>query len=115
MTPFHLAEVKKLIAEANGAEESDLYQAATNLNVTANCRVDATTGQEIDYLPVKGERVHVNMDVITTSNGVEGLFCVGISPIKARAAKAVSLDELFGSESEVMDKAESASIPGALD
>lgn len=99
MTPAHISGwentesgeqvqgVKQLLAAGN-------YDDACNLNLSSGQRPGR------DYIPSKGEVVDIEVERITTSNGVAGLFVTSVVGRKAEQATNVNVDSLFGEDED---------------
>jgi hypothetical protein len=79
MTPYHQSEALKLMKEGD-------FQEAVNQNISINLRAS-------DYRPEKGEIVRVNIEDITTANGVKGLFPTSIAKLQSNTSGKISSKE----------------------
>lgn len=87
MTPYHVTEAKKLMEEGK-------FQEAVNQNISINLRAT-------DWKPEKGEICRVNIEDITTNNGVKGLFPTSVAKLQSNKSGKVSGFDAFLEEAPV--------------
>ena len=86
------------------AEGNDVPGALThfhNGDYDESCSINLSSSQRTgkDFIPNKGDRCYIDVDEVTTNNGVTGLFVVGVVPIEVSKAAKVSMS-MFDMEKE---------------
>lgn len=101
MTPYQVTvakerfkEAQALLAEGKTEEAAEMFQQASNTNLTSSQRI------AIDFVPMKGEIVEVVLDIISTKNQDAALLVIGCQPLRTQSTTKVkfSLDELEDDE-----------------
>lgn len=69
MTPYQMNEAKKALSSGD-------INGALNQGLSLSIR-------DTDYRPAKKERVHIDVDYVTTKSGEQALMVVGLTPIQA--------------------------------
>jgi len=97
MSSYHVEQAVSLIKKGD-------YQGAVNSSLSFSARPS-------DFIPSKGEYVKVQVEKLTTKNGVTGLFPVALSPIKSIASGRIDIESLLEVEEEETQQTEQTEGP----
>lgn len=92
MTPYQMEQAKADLTAGK-------FDEALNHNLSLSIR-------DNDYRPAKGERVHIDVDYVTTKSGEQALMVVGLTPIQATNISAKCDFSSFLEEAEEAPVAE---------
>ena len=93
MTSYHMSEAKKALTAGD-------FNKALNFGLSLSIR-------DTDYRPAKKERVHIDVEYVTTKAGEQALMVVGLTPIAAKSiSNKCDFSEFLTETEEVANEAE---------
>ena len=85
-------------------KKGDFLRAPTTASITLKLSLSI---RDTDYRPAKKERVHIDVDYVTTKSGEQALMVVGLTPIQATSVSTkCDFSSFLEEASEVVAEAE---------